>query len=342
VSSLHVRSGVLRRSVSSVALVIATVASLAACSSSGSGGTTVKKDSTGTVSITVLRSTGSTFEPLYIAQDQGYFKAAGLNVTIKPGAADTSQNAPSVINGEAQFAMTDSSGFLKAAAQGLPVQLVSGLQSSTTTTAPSDGLVVKASSPIKSFADVEGKTIALPALGGTLQFISEYSAKAAGADPAKIKFVALPLPSLNAAVASGKVDGAYLFATFLDAAKAAGMRTIGMGTNALPGLPQALLFGSSKFLSTNPAVAKKFEGAVAKAIDYANNNGPAVRAVDTKYTKLPPAYIAGRTIQKFSADINTAVIKTVADGMLEFKLITKPVNTDSLYSAAVSKVTTSN
>lgn len=339
-SSLHVRSGILRSSVSSVALVIAAVASLAACSSGG--GTTVKKDSNGTVSVTVLRSTGSTFEPLYIAQDQGYFKAAGLNVTIKPGAVDTSQNAPSVINGEAQFAMTDSSGFLKAAAQGLPVQLVSGLQSSTTTTAPSDGLVVKANSSIKSFADVEGKTIGLAALGGTLQFISEYSAKAAGADPSKIKFVALPLPSLNDAVASGKVDGAYLFATFLDAAKAAGMRTIGIGTNALPGLPQALLFGSSKFLSTNPDVAKKFEGAIAKAIDYANSNGPAVRAVDTKYTKLPPAYIANRTIQKFSADINTAVVKTVADGMLEFKLITKPVNVDSIYSAAVSKVSTSN
>jgi NitT/TauT family transport system substrate-binding protein len=290
--------------------------------------------------ITVLRSTGSTFEPLYIAQDQGYFKAAGLDVTIKPGAADTSQNAPSVLNDEAQFAMTDSSGILKAASSGLPIQIVSGLQSSDLSVAPSDGLVVKADSPITSFADVAGKTIGLPSLGGTLQFICEYSAKAAGVDPSKIKFVALPLTSLNDAVAKGQVDGAYLFATFIDAAKAAGMKVIGKGTNALPGLPQATLFASTKYLQANAGIAQKFADAVGKGIDYANAHPAAVRAVDTKYTQLPAAYVAGRSIQPFSAKINTSVMQTVADNMLTFGLIKKSVDTKTAIWAQAP--TTSN
>ena len=62
------------------------------------------KTADGKAKITVLRSNGAIFEPLYIAEQQGYFKDAGLDVTIKAGAQDTSQNAPSVLNGEAQFA----------------------------------------------------------------------------------------------------------------------------------------------------------------------------------------------------------------------------------------------
>ncbi|MBT2225746.1 ABC transporter substrate-binding protein [Nonomuraea sp. NEAU-A123] len=336
------RSIVLRPTLGSLraaAAVLVAVTALAAC---GAGGSEVKTDAGGLTSVTILRSTGSTFEPLFIAQDQNFFKEAGLNVTIKEGAADTSQNAPSVANGEAQFAMTDSSGFLKAAAQKLPVRIVTQLQASTTKTAPSDGLLVKADSPIKTFADVGGKTIGLPALGGTLQFICEYSAKEAGADPGTIKFVALPVTSLIDAVGTGKVDAAYTFATFYDAGKAAGMRAIGEGTNALPGLPQALIFSSTEFLAKNPAVAEKFIGAVAKGIDYANSHPDAVRAVDTKYTKLPADYIAKRTIQIYSKEINTKTLSTVITSMVAFGLIKSAPAQDSLYWDKAPTTTTSS
>jgi NitT/TauT family transport system substrate-binding protein len=327
-----------RGSLRLAAAAVAAVAALSACGGTSSGSA---PNSDGTASVTVLRSTGSTFEPLYIAAEQGYFTAAGLNVTIKAGAADTSQNAPSVLRGEAQFAMTDSSGFLKAAAQNLPVRIVSNLQASTTKTAPSDGLLVPADSAVKTFADVGGKTIGLPALGGTLQFICEYSAKQAGADPSAIKFVALPVTSLLDAVKSKQVDGAYTFATFYDAGKAAGMRSIGEGTNALPGLPQAVLFSSSDYLSKNAATAKKFIDAVGKAIDYANSHPDAVRAVDTKYTKLPADYIANRTIQIFSREVNTATMSTVVKDMVDFGLIKTAPADGSLYWDQAPTTTTS-
>lgn len=327
-SSPHVRSGAFPKLASTVALAVAAATLLAAC---GGGSSTAASStaSDGTTSITVLRSTGSTFEPLYIAETQGYFKAAGLTVTIKEGAADTSQNAPSVLNGEAQFGQTDSSGFLKAAAQGIPVQIASGLQSSTDGT-PSDGLIVKPDSPITSMADLSGKTVALPALGGTIQFICEYLAREAGIDPKTINFVALPTTGLNDAVSNGQVDAGYTFATFLDAAKASGMRIIGKGTNSLPGIPQAVLFATSDWLTANADAAKKFADAISKAIDYANANPDAVRAVDTQYTKLPADYIKNRTIQPFNASVNTTVLKTVADGMFEFGLITKAVDTSTV------------
>lgn len=318
-----------RTSIAAAAAVVALLGSLAACG----GGSSDATSADGTTKVTFLRSTGSTFEAVYIAKEQGFFKDAGLDVTIKEGAADTSQNAPSVVNGEAQFAQTDSSGFVKAASQNLPVKVVSNLQASDTSVDPSDGLVVTKDSGITSFKDVEGKTIALPALGGTLQFITEYSAEQAGVDPSKIKFVALPLPSIVAAVKSGKVDGAYLFATFLDGARSEGLTVIGEGTNALPGLPQALVFGSSSYLEKNPDVAKKFVEALGKGIDYANANQEDVRTVDAKYTQMDPAYIKARSIQPFTAEVDVDALTAVVDGMKDYGLIeSKPKIADFLWS----------
>jgi NitT/TauT family transport system substrate-binding protein len=324
-----------------IVAAIMAIGALTACGSSGGSGGGSATTTGATANITVLRSTGSTFEPLYIAEEQGFFKAAGLNVTIKAGAADTSQNAPSIVNGEAQFAMTDSSGFLKAAAQKLPVRIVSALQAATTKTPPSDGLLVKPDSTIKSFADVGGKTIGLPALGGTLQFICQYFAKQAGVDPSAVKFVALPSASLVDAVKNGQVDGAYLFATFLDAGKAAGLRAIGIGTNALPGLPQAVLFAGQTWLSGNADAAKRFIDAVAKGVDYANSHPDDVRAVDAKYTTLPADYIKNRTIQIFSTPVNTVVMKTIIAEMVTYKIIKATPDENTLYWDQMPKTTTS-
>jgi NitT/TauT family transport system substrate-binding protein len=320
-----------------IAIIIAAGA-LTAC---GGSNTPAATAGNGNTSITVLRSTGATFEPLYIAEEQGYFSDAGLNVTIKAGAADTSQNAPSIVNGEAQFAMTDSSGFVKAAASKLPVQIASALQAATKKTPPSDGLVVKAGSPIKSFADVGGKTIALSALGGTLQFICEYAAKAAGVDPSTIKFVALPPTGLVDAVKKGQVDASYVFAAFLDAAKAQGLTAIGEGTNVLPGLPQAVLFASRSWLAKNAAAAKKFTDAVAKAVTYANSHADDVRAIDVKYTTMTADYIKTRQIQIYSVEINKGIVSTIIKDMLQFGIIKAAPDESAMYWDQMPTISTS-
>ncbi|MEO3855425.1 ABC transporter substrate-binding protein [Acrocarpospora sp. B8E8] len=314
-----------------IAIIVAAAGTLSACGGSdapaGTGG-----DGTGnTNSITVLRSTGATFEPLYIAEEQGYFKEAGLNVTIKPGAADTSQNAPSIVNGEAQFAMTDSPGFLKAAASKLPVQIVSALQVATRKTPPSDGLMVKPDSPIKSFADIGGKTIAVAALGGSVQFVTEYAAKQAGVDPSTIKFVALPLNGLVDAVKNGQVDAAHTFASFFDAAKAQGLTAIGEGTNIVPGLPQSVLFADRTWLAANAAAAKKFTDAVAKAVTYANSHPDDVRAIDVKYTTMAPEYIKNRQIQIYSAEVDKGVVSMIIKEMLGFGLLKVAPDESTIY-----------
>ncbi|QXJ23428.1 ABC transporter substrate-binding protein [Actinomadura graeca] len=317
---------------SSAVVMLTVLATAAGCGSGASD----SSSSDGTPKITVLRSTGALFEPLYIAEQQGYFKNAGLDVTIKAGAQDTSQNAPSVLRGEAQFAMTDSSGFLKGAAKNMPIRIVTGLASATTRTVPTDGLLVRKGGSITSFKDLEGKTVGLAALGGTFQFIVEYLTEKDGGDPGKVKFVSLPTPSLTDAAVSGKTDAVYSFGAFYAAGKQAGLTSIGNGMNDLPGIAQGVLFSSQSYLSANATVAKKFTDAVAQAITYANAHPEAVRAVDKQYTQLPPAYLDKAPVSYYDKSINTAVMHTVSTKMHQYGILSSAPRDDVLYWDKIS------
>ncbi|MHC3475195.1 ABC transporter substrate-binding protein [Streptomyces sp. 7R007] len=308
-------------------VTLAVTAPVAACGS----GASASADGDGSAKITVLRSNGALFEPLYIAQQQGYFKAAGLDVTIKAGAQDTSQNAPSVLNGEAQFAMTDSSGFLKGAAKNMPIRIATGLESATTRTDPTDGLLVTKDSPITSFSDLQGKTVGLSALGGTIQFIVEYLVEKDGGDPSKVKFVALPTTSLTDAATSGKTDAVFSFGAFYAAGKQAGLRSVGNGMNDLPGITQGVLFSTQKYLSANAGTAKRFIDAVAQAITYANAHPDAVRAIDKKYTQLSADYIDKAQVSYYDKNINKTVMRTVITKMHQYGLLSSAPKDDAIY-----------
>jgi NitT/TauT family transport system substrate-binding protein len=322
-------------------LALTAVAALTACGGGG-GASASTKSSDGLTHITVLRSASSVFEPLFIAQTQGMFAKHGLAVTLQTGASDSSQNAPTLLRGDAQFAMTDGGGFLKAASGGLPVQIVTSMQVATTRDKQSDGLVVAAKSGINSYADLTGKTVALPSLGGSLQFLCMFEAKSAGIDPMSLKFVALPVASLLDGVTSGKVDAAFTFATFYDAARAnSALRVVGGGSNDLPGEIQGLLFASTAYITKNPAVVKDFGAAMAEAYTYANANPDAVRAVDTKYTTMQASYISSRLIQTFTPIVNTSVLDVQSKAMTEFGLTKSSVESKNVvWSGAQTETST--
>ncbi|MFT4083489.1 MAG: ABC transporter substrate-binding protein [Nocardioides sp.] len=306
-------------------------ASLAACGSSSSSSTT----SDGLTKVTVLRSTGGTFEGLYITQQQGYFEDAGLDVTIKAGASDTSQNVPSVLKGEAQFAMTDIGGLVKAVAQGLGVKAVSQIQASSSSIAQSDGLLVAKGSSITSPAQLVGKKVALPVLSGNLQMMAMTSVKESGGDPTKVNWVALPTTSLLDSLQKGQVAAIDTFSSYYAAALAAGAKSIDKGSQVLLGDPQALIFSSDDYLSDNASVAKKFVSALQKGFTYANAHPDAVRAVDSKYTEMDAKTIKNEVIQAYDAKFDESAVTQAADNFYEFDLIdTKVSVSDLLWSGA--------
>jgi NitT/TauT family transport system substrate-binding protein len=89
----------------------------------------------------------------YQAQARGFFRDEGLDVTILPGGPGAFV-MPSVATGKADIGQADSTNTLLQQAEGLPVvQFAAVFQDD-----PS-GLLVNADSPVRQFADLQGKTI---------------------------------------------------------------------------------------------------------------------------------------------------------------------------------------
>lgn len=324
-----------RRGLQAFGLFAAAALTQAACGKSGDSPS--DSSSGGLAKLTVIRSPAATFEPLIIAQDQGYFAKQGLSVTfLEAAAGGGATSIPRVLKGEAQIAMADIAGVGTAVSQGLPIKAISTIQLSTATDPVSDGLLVNKDSAIKGYADLAGKKVGLSALGGFPQAFVTIGAAKAGVDISQIKFVQLPTASLTDSLKKGDVDAIISFAAFYDAAKLAGMIPVGNGSNDVPGVPQALLFAGTAWIAKNRELVTKFQTAVTQGYTYANANPDTVRSIDKKYTELDASYIDKRTLQKFGGTPDQAEVKTVLDALVTLKSITKAPDFSDLYDSSAA------
>jgi putative hydroxymethylpyrimidine transport system substrate-binding protein len=91
--------------------------------------------------------------PLFVAEQQGYFKEAGLDV-VMVGPADPSDPPKLVAAGKATIALTYEPQFIEQVEQGLPL-----IRIGTLVDKPLSCLVVLKDSPIQSIRDLKGKRI---------------------------------------------------------------------------------------------------------------------------------------------------------------------------------------
>ena len=132
--------------------------------------------------------------PFYLGVDKGWYKDAGLNVTVQEsqGSVLTVQQ---VASGNSTFGFVSADAVLRVLAQGAPVKIVS-------TYTPTNGycVMVRADSGIKSAKDLEGKTYASTAVSAIGKMLPMYLA-ANGVPPDSVKRIS--------------VDGTNLYAGFL-------------------------------------------------------------------------------------------------------------------------------
>jgi len=295
--------------------------SLAGCGASSSA-------AGGSDQITVLRAPVF-FEPLMIAEQQGYFKDEGLNVKIVPGGT-AAQGVAELVSGKVDIAPTGGVSTIAAVAQGMPIKAFMGCQNATPAPVTS-GILVKKDSPIHSYADLAGKTIALQGLKETTNLGTLMALEANGVDPDSVKFVQLPLANLNDAVLKGQVDAAYNIGSFYPTGIQMGLRTIGApGNTYLKGGPNAWYVASDKFLSSHKADIEKFIAAMTKATAYATAHPKAVQDMTIKYTEQDPAYVRKAPITPLTTKIDKAGTTTTINGLVKYKFIDKPVSYDDV------------
>lgn len=165
-------------------------------------------------------------EPFLYAQSRGYYKEAGLEVTFS-----TNDSGPAVVTGvlSGSYDAAAAAWFPVAIAISKGAKLKYVLTASTVGKGPGQGhsgIVVRADSPIKGYKDLEGKTVATNALTSLTTLATAIEMKAAGADPAQVKFSALPFKTALQAVTQGQADAAVVVSPFQTEGEIAGLKVI--------------------------------------------------------------------------------------------------------------------
>lgn len=114
------------------------------------------------------------------AQEQGYFKEAGLDVTIKMPAENPTDGIKLVGAGKESFALYYQPDVLMARGEGIPV-----VSAAAIVRKPLNGIMVPADSGIKTPKDLEGKQVGYPGIPLNIPMVKTM-VKAAGGDPAKV------------------------------------------------------------------------------------------------------------------------------------------------------------
>jgi NitT/TauT family transport system substrate-binding protein len=242
-------------------LAAASVAAAAGCRSGRSGAKSVDH-------VTYLTSFGVSGRESYpwVAKAKGFFADAGLDVTIRAGAAGDS-NHQLLGSGKAHFAAVDSSGAFVRYGRGTDrsFHIVAAIHQATLLS-----IVTLDDRGITGPHDLAGRRLAA-ATGSAPRTLFPAYAKLANIDTAKISWVESAPAQLTPLLTAGKVDGIGLFAVGAPGVeKAAGRKAVVLTYSTyINDLFGNVLVTPKSLARSNPDLVRRFAGAMMRGLLYA-------------------------------------------------------------------------
>ena len=223
----------------------------------------------------------------YYALELGYFKDAGLDVRITP-MTNSGAIIAALVGGGGDIGNSVVGAVADARGKGIPVLFFApaGLSDIASPTA---ALVTAKDSPLKTAADLAGKTIAVSGLNDLTYFATRGWIDKNGGNSAAAKYVELPFPLMAAAVISHRVDAAYMVEPFY----AANENDLNLFARASTGVAQRYMatgwIATESWLQTHADVAARFAAAIHRTAIWANAHHKESAAILVKYIKVDPA-----------------------------------------------------
>jgi len=305
------------------ALVILVAACVCALATVGGASGGAKKRAL--TSITYSTSFGNFGRDAYawVALEKGYFRDAGFDVKIVPGAGSVAV-AHAIAAGSVDFGPADVAAVALARAEsGVPVKVVALIQQNTMAAffaLKSSGISKPTDLAGKKFADTPGSTVAV---------LLPLYAKRAGFDGSTVKFVPSTPPALPALLASKQVDAVGQFTVGIPAFRAAtgGAEIVSLPyAKIIPGLMGLGLLASDKMISERPADVRKFTTALLKGERWALANPGQAGAILNKNVPLQNPIIAAQELKIMRKYAVTPDVKKYGYGLVDAKRFASTVS----------------
>jgi NitT/TauT family transport system substrate-binding protein len=270
---------------------------------------------------------------LYIAAQEGFFKAAGLNVTIKP-VASLAGVTPELLNGSVQVELGQWTTAITAEAGGAQLHALAAANSS----GPGlTSLVTAAGSKITSLGQLRGKKVLVNAKGGLAQLLAESVLEEASVPPSQTDYVTDPFPSIATALQHGAAAAAVLPEPFLTQAEEKwGIATLAdLNQGGVTDFPLAGYVTASSWVERNPAVAAAFVRALVRGQVVASTDRTAVEQVLQHNLGMTGIVTSVVALGTYPISINAAQLSRVGYLMQQLGILSPSANVSSLISAMI-------
>lgn len=303
--------------------------SSSAAASTGTGAAGSSAGGTATVNVGVLPI--ADVAPLYIGMKQGFFAQQHVKVvphTLQGGAAVAS----AVVGGSLQFGFGATANLVLARAHGLPIEFVANGDEAAASAAHAwSGILVGSGSTVKSVSQLAGKTVAANATHGENELALDALLERSGAQASAVHVVALPFPTMPAALSAGHVQAVTEVEPFVSAIRAKGGTMITpLFEGVQPSMIVAGYFTTSSQISKNPSLVKRFVTAMNESLDYAQSHPSAVRAIIPTYTSIPSTVVAKMKLPVWGSTVSTSSIQSQEQLIQKLHWISSPVPINQL------------
>jgi NitT/TauT family transport system substrate-binding protein len=252
--------------------------------------------------------------PVYYAKENGFFAKAGLDVSIDQNPS-TPAIASALIAGNYDIAYGTIPTLSQAHSKGLPFVLIApGISSSHVHFG--GAIMVGANSTAKTGKDLDGKTLGTAGLNTIAEYLPRAWIDKNGGDSTTVKFIEMPFPVTPDAIASGRVDGAYLAEPFVTIAEKKGAaKILAQGDDAI---------SSGEYISTgwyctlqwaraHPDAVARFQRAMTEAAAWANANPTLVVPILAKDLHADAAIVGAARRPYFPEHLIAAQVQPFID-----------------------------
>jgi NitT/TauT family transport system substrate-binding protein len=277
------------------------------------------------IKVAVLADTA--VAPVFLAQQKGYFQQEGLQVQIVQ-AASGPVALNGMIGGDYDIAYSSYVPFFAAQARNVaPLKLVADAAS-----LPANAFVLMTgrNSPIKTPADLTGKTIAVSDVRTVSDLLVMSMMRAHGVDP-RVQWARISFPDMPNAVAQNRVDVAAIVEPFVtQAARTVGaLPLVDLASGPTQDFPLTGYGATAKFADANPNTLRAFQRAHARATADAQDRGqiqPFVQAA----TKIDEPTAALITLLTMRSTADATRLQRVTALMKDFNFIDKDIDVASM------------
>jgi NitT/TauT family transport system substrate-binding protein len=273
-----------------------------------------------------LRVAGTSTEDstnVYYAVKNGLFRRAGLDVEMVPTASGTAATA-AVIAGTYELAKTSLIAIFLAHLRDIPVVigapslLFVARNSIYLLQMPPDGTY-------KTGADLNGRTVGVPAIGDLNTLAIRAWVDKNGGDWKSLKFVEVPNAATVAALGEHRIAAAILGAPHLDASLAAGTtKTLG---DAYSAIASTFMAGAyvvrSDWASQHTDVLRRFNRVLNEATAYVHAHPAETAPLVAEMAKVEVADLAKMHRSVYATSLDTAVVQPFIDAAAKYGNISR-------------------